>query len=325
MGDKSAVHQQKQPPYDGLCNYAQKITSCFGLDGKHRPSVFFYVIYVFISIGGSGALCLRLVRLCSLFCFVRELSLMCALELDQFPRAEIKVWSNLRGYRLLKIGKFNAYKNYSRVLDVTNPHICINPPSGICRKGMAIFLRLVECVVFTQLSDIFQNLHEFNTGFNKKHEAVPTLKPEVAVVGPQPVSLFRVLIRRRQAHEAPCLSSSEDTRSHNQNEDRRDVVLLLFTDDEWKENFGRGGVALHMEMKKMRENMGWLYYQYLLMTGIYVLEPWEKSVFNTVLCTLMAMVIYTTYVFVPVHVCLGLEFFSALVRGQPESTVALMN
>jgi len=48
MGDKSAVQQQKQPPYDGLCNYAQKITSCFGLDGKHRPSVFFYVIYVFI-------------------------------------------------------------------------------------------------------------------------------------------------------------------------------------------------------------------------------------------------------------------------------------
>lgn len=34
MGEKSAVHQPKQPPYDGLCNYAQKITSCFGLDGK---------------------------------------------------------------------------------------------------------------------------------------------------------------------------------------------------------------------------------------------------------------------------------------------------
>ncbi|TRY86783.1 hypothetical protein DNTS_008309 [Danionella cerebrum] len=33
MGEKSVVHQQKQPPYDGLCNYAQKITSCFGLDG----------------------------------------------------------------------------------------------------------------------------------------------------------------------------------------------------------------------------------------------------------------------------------------------------
>ncbi|TRY86779.1 hypothetical protein DNTS_008309 [Danionella cerebrum] len=34
MGEKSVVHQQKQPPYDGLCNYAQKITSCFGLDGQ---------------------------------------------------------------------------------------------------------------------------------------------------------------------------------------------------------------------------------------------------------------------------------------------------
>lgn len=25
---------KQQPGYDGLCNYAQKITSCFGLDGK---------------------------------------------------------------------------------------------------------------------------------------------------------------------------------------------------------------------------------------------------------------------------------------------------
>lgn len=31
MGERSAV---QQPAYDGLCNYAQKITSCFGLDGK---------------------------------------------------------------------------------------------------------------------------------------------------------------------------------------------------------------------------------------------------------------------------------------------------
>lgn len=32
MGERNAVRQQ--PGYDGLCNYAQKITSCFGLDGK---------------------------------------------------------------------------------------------------------------------------------------------------------------------------------------------------------------------------------------------------------------------------------------------------
>ncbi len=44
--------------------------------------------------------------------------------------------------------------------------------------------------------DSFQNLHEFNTGFNNKlflkREAVPTLKPEAAVVGPQPVSRLRL-------------------------------------------------------------------------------------------------------------------------------------
>ncbi|KAF4103716.1 hypothetical protein G5714_014703 [Onychostoma macrolepis] len=96
--------------------------------------------------------------------------------------------------------------------------------------------------------------------------------------------------------------------------------------------FERDGAArsaavsvLRMDMKNMREYVGWLYYQYLLITGIYVLEPWEQSIFNTVLFTMVAMVIYTSYVFVPIHVRLALEFFSELVRGQPESTVALMN
>jgi len=44
--------------------------------------------------------------------------------------------------------------------------------------------------------DSFQNLHKFNTGFNNKlllkHETDPTLKPEAAVVGPQPVSRLRL-------------------------------------------------------------------------------------------------------------------------------------
>ncbi|KAA0702483.1 B Protein ADMP Small subunit of serine palmitoyltransferase [Triplophysa tibetana] len=85
------------------------------------------------------------------------------------------------------------------------------------------------------------------------------------------------------------------------------------------------GVALRVNMKTMREYVSWLYYQYLLITGIYVLEPWEKSIFNTLLFTMVVMVVYTSYVFVPIHVCLALEFFSGLARGHPESTVALMS
>ena len=42
--------------------------------------------------------------------------------------------------------------------------------------------------------DSFQNLHEFNAGFAQrlllKDEAVPTLKAEAAVYGPQTVSMF---------------------------------------------------------------------------------------------------------------------------------------
>ncbi|XP_027855438.1 serine palmitoyltransferase small subunit B [Xiphophorus couchianus] len=83
--------------------------------------------------------------------------------------------------------------------------------------------------------------------------------------------------------------------------------------------------AGRMSFKNMREYLAWLYYQYLLITGIYVLEPWEKSIFNSVLFSAIAMVVYTSYVFVPIHVHLALEFFSEIIDGQPESAMALMN
>ena len=83
--------------------------------------------------------------------------------------------------------------------------------------------------------------------------------------------------------------------------------------------------ACKMNFKNLLEYLAWLYYQYLLITGIYVLEPWEKSIFNSILFSAIAMVIYTSYVFVPIHVRLALEFFSGIFGGQPESTMALMN
>lgn len=80
-----------------------------------------------------------------------------------------------------------------------------------------------------------------------------------------------------------------------------------------------------MSFKSLREYLAWLYYQYLLITGIYVLEPWEKSIFNSVLFSAIAMVIYTSYVFVPIHLRLALEFFSGIFGDQPKSIMALMN
>ncbi|XP_054651352.1 serine palmitoyltransferase small subunit B [Dunckerocampus dactyliophorus] len=86
-----------------------------------------------------------------------------------------------------------------------------------------------------------------------------------------------------------------------------------------------GNKGCRMNLKNLREYLAWLYYQYLLVTGIYVLEPWEKSIFNSVFVSAVAMVIYTSYVFVPIHVRLALEFFSGICGGQPASTMALMN
>ncbi|XP_069752900.1 serine palmitoyltransferase small subunit B [Narcine bancroftii] len=79
-----------------------------------------------------------------------------------------------------------------------------------------------------------------------------------------------------------------------------------------------------MDMKGLKETMAWLYYQYLLITCSYVLEPWEKTIFNSVLLTIVAMVLYTAYVFIPIHIYLALEFFSDLGGGQTESTIEIM-
>ncbi|XP_061072221.1 serine palmitoyltransferase small subunit B [Conger conger] len=80
-----------------------------------------------------------------------------------------------------------------------------------------------------------------------------------------------------------------------------------------------------MDVKSLKESLCWLYYQYLLVTGVYVLEPWEQAIFNSIFFTMVAMVIYTSYVFVPIHLRLALQFFSGLCGGQEESTVAVIN
>ncbi|XP_053315529.1 serine palmitoyltransferase small subunit B [Spea bombifrons] len=80
-----------------------------------------------------------------------------------------------------------------------------------------------------------------------------------------------------------------------------------------------------MDVKHIKDYLSWLYYQYLLITCSYVLEPWEQSIFNTVLVTAIAMMIYSSYVFIPIHVRLAVEFFSGIFGGYNESTVALMS
>ncbi|XP_053564996.1 serine palmitoyltransferase small subunit B [Bombina bombina] len=80
-----------------------------------------------------------------------------------------------------------------------------------------------------------------------------------------------------------------------------------------------------MDVKRIKEYLSWLYYQYLLITCSYVLEPWEQSIFNTVLLTVIAMVVYSSYVFIPIHIQFAMEFFAHIFGEQQESTVALLS
>ncbi|XP_056403174.1 serine palmitoyltransferase small subunit A [Hyla sarda] len=55
--------------------------------------------------------------------------------------------------------------------------------------------------------------------------------------------------------------------------------------------------------------MSWLYYQYLLVTALYMLEPWERTIFNSMLVSIIGMALYTGYIFMPQHILAILHYF----------------
>ncbi|XP_032159250.1 serine palmitoyltransferase small subunit A-like [Mustela erminea] len=57
------------------------------------------------------------------------------------------------------------------------------------------------------------------------------------------------------------------------------------------------------------KQMSWFYYQYLLVTVLCMLEPWERTVFNSVLVLIMGMALYTGYIFMPQHIMAILHHF----------------
>ncbi|XP_069417079.1 serine palmitoyltransferase small subunit B isoform X1 [Ovis canadensis] len=67
-----------------------------------------------------------------------------------------------------------------------------------------------------------------------------------------------------------------------------------------------------MDFKRVKDYLSWLYYQYQIISCCAVLEPWEQSMFNTIILTIFAMVVYTAYVFIPIHIRLAWEFFSKM-------------
>ncbi|PKK23580.1 serine palmitoyltransferase small subunit B [Columba livia] len=79
-----------------------------------------------------------------------------------------------------------------------------------------------------------------------------------------------------------------------------------------------------MDIKSMKSYLYWLYCQFELITCSYLMEPWEKLLFYTFNISMLVMVLYTAYIFVPVHLSTAFQFFWHLFGNQQENTVSIV-
>ncbi|XP_034294969.1 serine palmitoyltransferase small subunit B-like [Pantherophis guttatus] len=62
-------------------------------------------------------------------------------------------------------------------------------------------------------------------------------------------------------------------------------------------------------MKRMKNYIYWLYFQYLMITCCNDFEHWEQIVIHVFVTTTFTMLAYTAYVFIPIHLHLAYQFF----------------
>ncbi|KAL9554166.1 hypothetical protein MBANPS3_002934 [Mucor bainieri] len=55
-----------------------------------------------------------------------------------------------------------------------------------------------------------------------------------------------------------------------------------------------------MESKRMFSFLSTKLYQYELQTALYMLEPWEKALFNTIVLSIISLSVVTMYQYTPV-------------------------
>uniref|UniRef100_A0A8C2KUQ0 Serine palmitoyltransferase, small subunit A n=1 Tax=Cyprinus carpio TaxID=7962 RepID=A0A8C2KUQ0_CYPCA len=87
---------------------------------------------------------------------------------------------------------------------------------------------------------------------------------------------------------------------------------LLFCYEPERERWDQHGPGENMALGDAWKQLSWFYYQYLLVTALYMLEPWERTIFNSLLVTVAAMAIYTGYVFMPQHIMAILHYFEVV-------------
>ncbi|XP_008575446.1 PREDICTED: serine palmitoyltransferase small subunit A-like [Galeopterus variegatus] len=70
-----------------------------------------------------------------------------------------------------------------------------------------------------------------------------------------------------------------------------------------------------MALTRAWKHMSWFYDQYLLVTVLYMLEPWERTVFNSMLVSVVGMALYTGCVFMAQHIMAILYYLEIVPSG----------
>uniref|UniRef100_A0A8D2IX24 Serine palmitoyltransferase small subunit B n=1 Tax=Varanus komodoensis TaxID=61221 RepID=A0A8D2IX24_VARKO len=53
--------------------------------------------------------------------------------------------------------------------------------------------------------------------------------------------------------------------------------------------------------KRMKDSFYWFYFQFIMITCLIDLEPWEQVILSSILAVIFIMLVFTAYVFIPSH------------------------
>jgi len=75
------------------------------------------------------------------------------------------------------------------------------------------------------------------------------------------------------------------------------------------------GPCHYKEIKTFGDYVEWLYFTYCLQTGIYILDGWERIIFNIILMLVLGLVLYGSTVYFAGFVSISIAYFSTIICG----------
>ncbi|XP_060096887.1 serine palmitoyltransferase small subunit B-like [Heteronotia binoei] len=81
----------------------------------------------------------------------------------------------------------------------------------------------------------------------------------------------------------------------------------------YRTNFQKQRLMAMKTAKRVKDSFYWFYFQYLLLSCCVDLEPWEQIVIHVFTATSITMLVFTAYVFIPIHLRLAFRFFLQLL------------